>query len=75
MSQGTDYLKMYKDFGVPGWLSQLSIQPSLSNDLTVCESESCIGFSAVSTKPTSDPLSPSISDPPKLVHAHMHSQK
>ena len=35
------------------------------HDLKVCEFEPCIGLSAVSAEPTSDPLSPSLFVPPR----------
>ena len=40
--------------------------------LLVCGIESCIELFAVGTEPASDPLSPSLSAPPLLVHSHMH---
>ena len=44
------------------WVAQ-SVEPRTSgsgHDLTVCELEPYIGLAAVSTQPTSDPLSPSL---------------
>ena len=54
--------------GAPGWLSRLSIHLlfSLGDDLMVHEFKPCIGLSAVSTEPTSDPLFPPLSVPPPL---------
>ena len=57
-----------------GWgtgVAQSVKRPALgfgsAHDLTVCEFEPCIGLSAVSAEPTSDPLSPSLLAPPLLI--------
>ena len=45
-----------------GWTSEVDS----SHDLPALEFEPHIGLSAISTEPTSDPLSPSLSAPPLL---------
>ena len=49
--------------GSVGYVSDFSS----GHDLAVCEFEPCIGLSALSKEPTSDPLSLSLSAPPLLV--------
>ena len=52
------------------WVAQLVKQRTdfgSGRDLVVCEFEPHVGLSAVSTEPTLDPLSPSLSAPPPLV--------
>ena len=43
--------------------------------LTVHGFKPCMGLSAISVVPTSDPLSPSLSAPPPLTHACVLSKK
>ena len=51
--------------GLVGWASDFSSD----HDLMVCEFKPGLRLTAVSTEPTSDPLSLSLSAPPPLAHA------
>ena len=57
--------KIEEEKGAPGWLSQLSVH----HDLTAHEFEPHNRLSAVSTEPSSDTLSPSLSLCPSPAHS------